>query len=125
MVKKMSVLHMDVPPGEMIHDAANRAVAMAEVKAALVSFTFNDVDVIVGPASNVELVERDWNRAVRGFLEGAVGPNYTDILCPGEFVEEDHIAREYSVRNLRDLILSWGGTQVDGDENHGTFTVKL
>lgn len=90
----------DVNIGSDINDTISEAIALSAEKNRLIRFEFNGVIVNVNSDSKLELIYRDYSRAVRGYIDKNVGPNPNPILTD-EQKESD--ARLSAQRNLEEI----------------------
>jgi len=76
--------------GDEISPTINNAISQAISYDELITFEFNDVEVIVGGNSNPELILRDWERGMSGYLgdDPVVGP-YPDEELSASDLESD------------------------------------
>lgn len=65
-----------------------------DYKGALVKFDFNGVMVSVQTDSDPELIYRDWNRAMNGYIDKAVGPYPNPVLTHEEKETDARIEAE-------------------------------
>ncbi len=87
----MKAATFDAAPGSTINTCIQEAIDFSRLngwhdhaeRGTLVSFEFNGVTVSVKSDSDPELVHRDWNRAMSGYIDKNVGP------YPMEFSDEE------------------------------------
>lgn len=77
--------------GSEINDTIDEAIAMAFISETPVAFEFNDVKVTVHGKSNNELIYRDWNRAMNGYIPKKVGPDPKAELSAEELASDSRI----------------------------------
>lgn len=74
--------------GSSIQPAIAEAIEIAGSVGEAISFDFNGVTVTIEANSNVELIYRDWNRALNDYIGKNVGPH------PKETLSEDELAND-------------------------------
>ena len=77
---------LEVAPGARIDTAIEEAIELAATveHGPTFTFDFNDVVVTVAGDSDASLIEREWWRALRGYIEKRVGPYPAAKLTPDE-----------------------------------------
>jgi len=84
----------DVMAGSNITDTIAEAIVLSAKDDRLIRFEFNGVIVNVSPDSNPELINRDWSRALRGYIDKNVGPNPNSVLTDEETTNDARIESE-------------------------------
>lgn len=82
--------------GSSISDAIKRALSWAALKNVEVTFDFNGVNVNIRADSNADLIHRDWQRVMSGYVSQNVGPYPNAVLTDEELAKDNAImeARE-------------------------------
>lgn len=82
-----------IPFGANITDAIDKAISVARDFDATIQFDFN-ATVSVRSDSNPKLIERDWFRAVRGYIKKNVGPYPNHVLTDAERENDARVEAE-------------------------------
>lgn len=86
-----STYSIDVMAGSNITGTIAEAISVARGLDTTMQFEFNGVRVQVRADSNPELIYRDWDRALHGFIKKTVGPNPAAALTPAELASDASI----------------------------------
>lgn len=89
---------LEVVPGSDIKKAIQEGVDLAAIGDRRFEFKFNGVVVRVAADSDPALIYRDWQRAIRGYTSGPVGPHPAAELTPEEVASDARIAAETEAR---------------------------
>lgn len=86
-----------------IRTAIKEAIKIATEHDLKLTFQFNSVDVVVCKDSNEDLTYRDWERALKGYIEKMVGPYPKEVLSDDEknndlIVKAEADAKEKKIR---------------------------
>ncbi len=74
--------------GRKIDSVIIEAIALSANAKEPVTFEFNGVNVTVTESSNKDLIYRDWDRALQGFIDKNVGPSPSTKLTPAELCSD-------------------------------------
>lgn len=88
----------DAMAGSSIQPTIAEAIETAGSIGEAISFDFNGVTVVVEANSNAELVYRDWNRALNGYIGKNVGPHPKETLSEDELASDARIEAENKQR---------------------------
>ena len=122
---RMTHATFDVRPSAIIGDTIIEAIEVAkshgwhddDEQGALISFKFNGVTVSVRGDSDVDLIYRDWHRALKGYTKKRVGPypkvdlseeekaNDTRIEALNEQRRQEHDVHRREEQRRQDLML--------------------
>lgn len=80
--------------GSNINPTIKDAIEVARITGELTVFEFNGVNVTVAEGSDAELIFRDWNRALNGYIDKAVGPLPKETLSEEEIENDKRIEAE-------------------------------
>jgi hypothetical protein len=82
--------------GSSISDAIKKGIELAALKNVEVTFDFNGVNVNTRADSNADLIHRDWQRVMSGYVSQNVGPYPNAVLTDEELAKDNAImeARE-------------------------------
>lgn len=86
-----------------------------------VEFDFNGVTVVVKHDSDPTLVCRDWRRALSGYIDKTVGPDYKAELSPEELASDAKIEAKNEARRAKQDA-KW---QAEADEKRARFDARL
>lgn len=89
-----------LPGSDIFHTIAEAITLSSEGQP--FTFEFNDVQVSVLPDSNPQLIYRDWNRVVNGYVNFAVGPHPQSELTIEEMESDRRIEDENKRRRDKD-----------------------
>ncbi len=90
-----------VRPGSEISDTIRAALLVSLTDpTGQATFVFNDVPVTVEPDSDPELIQRDWSRAMNGYIE-KVGPHPAEQLSSQELASDRLIEAENEKRRQK------------------------
>lgn len=96
--------------GSTINNVITEAIQIAQrqyvpdledKKGALISFVFNGVRISVRANSHPELIERDWSRALSGYIDKTVGPYPKRVLSKKELASDARIEAENEIRRQK------------------------
>lgn len=86
-----------------------------------VEFEFNGITVIVDHTSKPDLVYRDWQRAMSGYIDKTIGPDYTTELSDKELASDAKIEAKNEARRAK-MQAEW---QAKADAKRAQFDAKL
>lgn len=91
---------LDAMCGDEIRSTIGQAIAEANKHDEPVGFDFNGVNVVVDKNSSADLIYRDWNRGLKGYLgkEATVGPHPSVDLTQSEKESDSQIEAENEER---------------------------
>ncbi len=78
-------------PGVSLIPTAAEAITIARDNGEPFTFSFNDVKITVAADSRVELIGREFHRAVSGYITGGIGPYPSELLTPEEIASDRKI----------------------------------
>lgn len=84
---------LEPTPGASIIPTIAEAIEISKEVAANFSFSFNNIKITVCADSQVELIARDFHRAMEGCIEGIIGP------MPNENLSDEESAHDKGVRD--------------------------
>lgn len=98
----MTHFKMETSLGDVFEKCFDRAKEFAMKKVdAQVEYDFNGVTVIVNKDSEYDLVSRDYDRALDGYILKQIGPDYVRELPPEVVAHEEQLRREAEARAKR------------------------
>lgn len=88
----------EATPGGHINGAIQEARTIASEQGSPLTFNFNGVTLTVAGDSNPDLIYRDWDRALNGYIDKAVGPYPSPELTEEEEANDARIKAENDAR---------------------------
>jgi len=86
-----ALFSIDVSAGSNITSTITEAITLTRALDADIQFDFNGITVTVNQDSNPDLIYRDWNRALSGYIKNKVGPNPATVLTTDEILSDAKI----------------------------------
>jgi len=84
--------------GSTVFHAIAEALELASSEGHTITFQFNEVTVTVAHDSDANLIYRDWDRAMNGYIDKNVGPYPKPVLTDEEVASDARIEAENQLR---------------------------